>query len=236
MVASKQRRKQVYQSDLKSEMLFVVLLDVKRTDFLWSSNYKSTASFIHPRVLLTAGHNIYTKRTNVKSINIKLGCTANHKDSLLLEQNIVPVVNENIFVLESYNRHPRSSEDFGIIILPDSSLYKKAAGHFNLSSVDEQNTTFPSFLRWTGYPNPKDGIKLFTDQTAGFSLYNSMLKYDFYTGKGASGSPIYDASNRVFAVHTFGTKDGKGCNSATIITPPHLRTIKSWCLSKGITL
>jgi len=225
------QRVQIFQPQLKKELLYIVQLYTYRKKFLWSAHYNSTAAFIHPRVLITAGHNLYNRKTNVVDITLKVGAT--HKDSFLVKQEMKTKMYKNIYVLPSYNNHQTTKEDIGIIILPDSTLYKKAQGHFQIAAY---SSSIQGPLQLTGYPGPNGGIKLWNDQTTNFNVADGILNYDFYTEKGASGSPIYTKNNHLVAVHTTGGTTEKSCNHATIITPKLLTSINEWCLQHNIRL
>ena len=229
---SKLRRKQIQQADLRLPILNVVQLYTYRRRFLWQATFNSTASFIHPRVLITAGHNLANKDTEVKKITIKIGCT--DKDSFLLKQSFATKMNSNIYVVPSYNQRPSFEEDFGIIILPDSTLYNRVKGNFKLTNFSKRQKKGDIIM--TGYPEPNTGIKLWTDKTSNFSLINNLLKYDFYAEKGASGSPIYNSANQLIAIHTGGTDEPKQCNIATPINDKIIYFIKRWCTENNISI
>lgn len=214
------------------------------------SNYFGTAFFIHPRVLLTAGHNLRKRPqfyyTRVKSITIRVGATS--PTSLIAQKNYKTVQNENIYTLESFNRDYSVYEDYGIIILPDDELYNKVGSHFKLIPYDPEILKAAE-VNIAGYPGNKSFCTLWADKTKNYFTFinpvsnpnhSEYLKYDFTTTTGVSGSPVWidqDGQSKVFAIHTYGNdNDDKKCNTATLITKSVYNDIVRFCSSKGIDI
>jgi V8-like Glu-specific endopeptidase len=180
-------------------------------------SYQGTAFFIHPRVLLTAGHNLRRRPqiffTRVKSITLRAGATS--ETNFLSKKQYTTTQNENIYTLESFNKDYSIYEDFGIIILPDNELFDQVGHHFTLVTYDAHLLNGAA-VHTAGYPGDKDFCTLWADSTKNFFPFintvsnpNNVeyLKYDFSTETGASGSPVWinlDGKNKVFAIHTYG--------------------------------
>lgn len=237
------RRQQVQA--VTSPYSYVVQMDMRR-----GKTYHGTAFFVHPRVLLTAGHNLRKRPqfifTRVRSITLKVGATSS--DTYLAKQTFNTTQNENIFTLKSFNNSYSIWEDFGIIILPDETLFNKAGGHFRLTVFNE-NTLFGKEIQIAGFPGDKPYCTMWTDKTKNFfphlneiDNHNKLqyLKYDFVTATGLSGGPVWfnhNNINYVFAIHTYGNNiDNRNCNTATILTTTILNQISEFCKSKGIEL
>lgn len=241
--STKDRRKQV--EVITSPYSYVVQMDMHR-----GKTYYGTAFFIHPRVLLTAGHNLRKRPqfifTRVKSITLRVGAT--NQNTYIAKEKYKTTQNENIFTLESFNNSYSIWEDFGIVILPDETLYSKIGGHFKLTVFNEDSLVGKE-IQIAGYPGDKSYCTMWSDNTKNFFPYlnennnpNKLkyLKYDFTTETGLSGGPVWfnhNNINHVFAIHTYGNNnDDRKCNTATLITMQILNEIDDFCKSKGIEL
>ena len=241
--STKERRKQVEL--IERPFNYVVQMDMRR-----GKTFHGTSFFIHPRVLLTAGHNLRKRPqfifTRVKSITLKVGATS--PNNYLAIETITTIQNENIFTLQSFNKRYNIFEDFGIIILPDENLYNKIGGHFKLTVFDEISHNGKE-IQIAGYPRDKPECTMWTDKTENYfsfinensnPLKSKYLKYDFTTESGVSGAPVWyneNGLNNVFAIHTYGNdNDDRRCNTATIITAEIFNQILEFCDSKGIEI
>ncbi|EOR94109.1 hypothetical protein ADIARSV_2722 [Arcticibacter svalbardensis MN12-7] len=229
---SKNRRIQIQSGQLNKEVLKVVQLDIRRMAWLWNERYNATAAFIHPRVLITAGHNLTNRFDPVAKMTVTVGYTSNN--TYRARQHFATAMYKNIYVLPSYNSAPTFQEDYGIIILPDATLYQHAGGYFKLTNYAAAKPTKEIFT--AGYPDPITGMKLWTDKTKNYYFLDQLLRYDFYTLDGSSGSPIYTNANQLIAIHTGGFDDTNVCNIGTPITPQIIKQINEWCRAHGIYL
>lgn len=241
--STKERRTQV--TIMTNPYSYVVQMSMHR-----GKTYYGTAFFIHPRVLLTAGHNLRKRPqfifTRVKAITLRVGAT--NPNDYIIKEKYKTFQNDNIYTIESFNQNYSIYEDYGIIILPDENLYNKIGGHFKLTIYNE-NSLDNKEIHIAGYPGDKPYCTLWTDRTINYFTYVNeknnpnkfkYLKHDFTTETGLSGGPVwynYDDSNNVFAIHTYGNEnDDRKCNTATLITEKIFNDIVNFCKSKGIEL
>jgi glutamyl endopeptidase len=226
------RRVQI--TKMSEPFTYIVQMTMKR-----GKSYNGTSFFIHPRVLLTAGHNLRKRPqfffTGVKSLILRFGAT--NSNTNLFEVNLKTVQNDNIYTLQSFNNSYSVQEDYGIIILPDDKSYKAVGGNgtFKLSFIN--NNLIPKeIINISGYPGDKDFCTQWQDSTSNYYIKNEMLQYDFKTEHGLSGGPIWIKNNsnqyEVIGIHTNGQE--KGCTTATIITKEIYDNIIKFCLTKGI--
>jgi V8-like Glu-specific endopeptidase len=237
------RRQQV--TSIAKPLNYVVQMTMKR-----GKKYGGTAFFIHPRVLLTAGHNLRKRPqfifTRVKSITLRVGATS--PNDYLDKKKYKTTQNDNIYTLNSFNKSYNIYEDYGVIILPDDELFKKIGGTFKLTTYNADLLNEKE-INIAGYPTDKDFCSMWTDKTNNFFEYTNTinnpkelqyLKYDFFTKKGVSGAPIWYSENNenyVFAIHTYGSNnDDKKCNTATLITEEIYNDISNFCMNKGIDI
>ncbi len=237
------RRQQI--TSIEKPLNYVVQITMKR-----GKKYNGTAFFIHPRVLLTAGHNLRKRPqfifTRVKSITLRVGATS--PNNYLAKKKYKTIQNVNIYTLNSFNKSYNIYEDYGVIILPDDELYKKSGGTFKLTTYNADLLNGKE-INVAGYPGDKDFCSMWTDKTNNFFGYTNpinnpkkleYLKYDFFTKTGVSGAPVWYSENNenfVFAIHTYGNNnDDKKCNTATLITDEIYNDISEFCLSKGIDI
>ncbi|MCT4603446.1 MAG: trypsin-like serine protease [Marinifilum sp.] len=240
---TKNRREQV--NSIKKPLNYVVQITMKR-----GKKYNGTAFFIHPRVLLTAGHNLRKRPqfifTRVKSITLRVG--AINPNNYIIKKKYRTTQNGNIYTRCTFNRKYSIYEDYGIIILPDEELYNQIGGTFKLTLFNSEVLTGRD-INLAGYPGDKEFCTLWHDKTSNFFEYvNSKdnpeqleyLKYDFFTRTGVSGAPVWysdKGENYVFAIHTYGNNnDDKKCNTATLITTEVYNDIINFCMKKGIDL
>jgi len=215
---------------------FVVQMTMKR-----GKSYNGTAFLIHPRVLLTAGHNLRKRNsvftTRVKSVTLCFGAT--NATTNLAQQNFATEQFENIYTLQSFNEDYTIWNDYGIVILPNDNGFQQAGGHFKLSIYDSlalQN----KLIHIAGYPGDRPFRTQWQDSTSNYFFFNRYFHYDFATEHGASGAPIWYNDNnerKVFAIHTNGDHfDQFRCNTGTLITKTVYDDIVRFCRSKGIDI
>jgi V8-like Glu-specific endopeptidase len=215
---------------------FIVQMTMKR-----GKSYYGTAFLIHPRILLTAGHNLRKKHsifsTRVKSLRLRFGAT--NQMTNLYERLIGTTQFENIYTHPDFNTEYTIGKDYGIIILPDDSAYQKIGGYFRVTIFDSLKLS-DKMIHIGGYPGDKPFCTQWRDSTINYFFYKNYMHYDFATEHGASGAPIWyseDNYNKVFAIHTNGDGfDKYKCNTGTLITKEIYNDIVHFCLSKGIDI
>ncbi|UPT68144.1 MAG: trypsin-like serine protease [Sphingobacteriales bacterium JAD_PAG50586_3] len=208
-------------------------------------SYIGTAFFIHPRVLITAGHNVRKRPqfiyTRVKQLTLRFGAT--DRNTNLYQTTFATTQNDNIYTLQSFNKHYSIEEDYGVIILPDEEAYKKVNTRFTLTPYDANNLTGKPPVFLAGYPSEDNKLycTLWEDNTTNYIKNDTenYMRYEFYTEHGVSGAPVWytdSAVNYAFAIHTNGDPNKKDCSKATIITKKIYDDISRFCLSKGIDI
>ncbi|WNH09923.1 hypothetical protein RHP51_04240 [Thalassobellus suaedae] len=192
-----------------------------------------TGILIHPRVVLTAGHNLaYYPNGSVNNVNMYFGSidSLNYeaKETLKLKRGKNKFYKSNYFIFGNIKR------DYAIIILPDSIVYKKVKGHYNINPITELDANSVTI---TGSPGDKDLFEIWTETTKNFFISGNALKYDLYTEVRNSGSPIWalndSNSYTVLGVHSRGYGS---CSASVLITPKVYNQIKKWCKKANINL
>ncbi|MEM6721422.1 MAG: trypsin-like peptidase domain-containing protein [Bacteroidota bacterium] len=192
----------------------------------------ATGFLIHPRVVLTAGHNVaWYPNGSVKKVDMYFGSL----DSVtyLAKETIKLKKNKNKFYKGNYYIFDNIKRDYAIVILPDSAVYKKVKGHYKIKPIRQVKV---DSLTITGAPKDKPKFEMWTETTTNYQQFNSFLKYDLYTLPRNSGSPIwYKEDNEYHIIGVHSRKYGS-CGASVLITPKIYKQIKKWCKKAGIDL
>lgn len=192
-----------------------------------------TGFLIHPRVILSAGHNFaWFPSGKVSQVKVYFGSIDNtnflESDTLNLEKNT------NLFYKKSYWIRHQISRDYSIVILPDSSIYKKVGGCFKI--VNPADFASLKEINITGSPGDKDLFEIWTSQTTNFTISPNLtaIFYDLFAVVRNSGSPIWtNINNEVYAlgVHSRGWGN---CTASVLLTPEVVNEVRNWCTIAGV--
>jgi len=242
LLETQNRRTQVV-SMTKPYSFVVHILMTRNYKHQSNKNMQGTAFFIHPRVLLTAGHNVHKYKkwgittSEVKEMRLRFGATDNSTN--LYETKIKTIQDENIYTNRNFNGKD-VGKDYGLIILPDDAAYQKIGGLFKLTAFDSSLLTGRK-ISIAGYPGNKEDSTQWQDSTSNYSTYPDYFKYDFATWTGISGAPVWyeeNGTHNVFAIHTNGPPkyNTVSCSTATLLTKSIYDDIVNFCLKKGIDI
>lgn len=193
-----------------------------------NSPWVGTAWFISPRTLITAGHCVHIKGSDVaarngwvKSVQVMPGRDGN----LLPFGSVTSTVFRSV---DGWINQGDRSFDYGAIILPTP--LGDSVGWLGLGvyTDDDLRTSIGNI---SGYPNDKKDAEKGTQWYHGqrvADLDSRQVFYEIDTFGGQSGSPVYRAIGQqrfAFAVHAYG---GTKSNSGTRITPEVFNNMVSW--------
>ena len=204
------------------------------------NTYEGTAFFIHPKVMLTAGHNVRKRKgfffTPVKRIVFKIGATNTKTE--LIKDSINTIQYENI-ISGNDEKEYDIQDDWGVIIMDNTNSNKVAGGVFAFEVFDPKKNYGTIYK--SGYPSikPKSVQRFCSTKNYMYDSTCNCLKYDFETEHGDSGAPIWYINNgvpTVIAIHTAGDIKKRYCSTGTIITQNIYDKLISFCQSKGINV
>ncbi len=224
-------------TDFSEPHLYTCYMEMYRG---FSKNPKMGTGFlIHPRVILTAGHNVaYYPTGRVKQVDAFFGSiddsTYRAKETLRLRRR------KNKFFKFSYCMVSTLSRDFAIVILPDSSVYKQLGGHYKLDVLtSERLKERTDSISLTGSPMDMSPHEIWTETKSGFGVYDEKcIKACLYTRPRNSGSPVwyhYNNALYVAGVHSRGNTV-TCCGTHLLMNQKVVDKIEKWCSRAGISL
>jgi V8-like Glu-specific endopeptidase len=199
--------------------------------------YRGTGFLIHPRVVLTAGHNLATSVfRKVRKVDLYFGSrdstTYKANQSVSLKKNI------NKFFKNFYWINGKICRDFSIIILPDSAVFEKVGGHFEVLPVSHRSKSQRT-IKLTGSPGDKDDYEIWHQETNHYQLSaknGGQLLYDIYTQPRNSGSPVWITAADRFQAIGVHSRSMDSCNAGKLLDKETYEQIAEWCRKAGIDM
>ena len=231
------KRVQITGVDIPNE--YSCYMEMKRG---WSTYYGSGA-LIHPRVVITAGHNIayfpFVKRLPFflfrGTRKIKMYFGSKNSTNYTTNTEVKLKREKTKFFNSSYWSNSSINRDFAIIILPDSSVYKQVGGCYKFLPIDTTELKTKS-LHIIGSPGDKPLFTMWTDSTNNFSVINSSLHYDLFTEVRNSGSPIWTTQQNSIQLAGVHSRSFGNCNASVLIDKDTYDKVVQWCKEAGIDL
>lgn len=208
----------------------------------WSSA-RGSGFLIHPRLVLTAGHNqaFYPASkyfpwllSYVTQAELYFGST--DTESYIVSEHVrlrrgQRKVHKNVYWLKG-----SIDRDYSLIVLPDSSVYEAVGGYFKIAPVGESELAGKA-LHITGSPGDKASGELWTSSAHNHEQNAQSLYYDIYTKGGNSGSVIWTKEGNAYrAVGIHSRKFNDQYNGALLINQEVYDQIKAWAAEAGIEL
>ena len=193
-----------------------------------NSTWVGTAWFISPRTLITAGHCVYIKGSEVPARN---GWVRSVQVMPGRNGNSLPfgsVTSTTFRSVGGWINNGDPSFDYGAIILPTP--LGNTVGWLGVG-VYTDNDLRTAIGNISGYPNDKQGSEKGTQWYHAqrvADLSNRQVFYEIDTFGGQSGSAVYRAigdQRFAFGIHAYG---GTKSNSGTRITPEVFNNMTSW--------
>jgi glutamyl endopeptidase len=193
-----------------------------------NSAWVGTAWFVSPRTLVTAGHCVYIKNSQVPGrdgwvsrIDVMAG-----RDGMVLPFG--SVTSTSFHSVTGWTENGDENYDLGVIVLPVP--LGDTVGVFGIGSYpDAELANLP--VNVSGYPgdkvNAETGTQWFDGQEVAH-LNGRKVFYDIDTVGGQSGAPVFriEDGNRIgIAIHAYG---GHTTNSGTRINDAVYNLIKAW--------
>jgi glutamyl endopeptidase len=176
--------------------------------------YYGTGFMISPRVIITAGHNVFFAGKWAKQIRAVPG--ADGTNSPYGSEITTELISTNNWTVFKKRDH-----DYGALILPSDDLFNRVKSYFQFREILEEG---PIIIG--GYPLSK-GFKQITLHGVSQDISAFGITYNLPTEGGNSGSPVFILyGNQIFAiaVHTTGGNPSSGVR----INPPVIKVWDDW--------
>lgn len=198
---------------------------------LWSG---CTGTLIAPRVVLTAGHCLYSHRRGRAPERIRVVPGRSDRDTMPYGS----IISRHYYIPKRYfnARHSpnpdRKNFDYGIIILPRS--FPQITDFMKIRALSNDNVREfkqKGHITIAGYPGDRPSGTLWRHTERLKGVTPRRILYTIDTCPGHSGSPIWYLSGKgrmrfIIGIHTSGILDkfgrSHGCKKGTILAPPGL--------------
>ncbi len=192
------------------------------------TNWIGTAFFIGPRVLATAGHNIFFQGTNTarrgwaRSIRVTPGQNG-------ADQPYGNATSSRFFSVRGWTTSGDPEFDYGVIVLDADDDLGSQTGWLGFGSYSDE-TLRSTTGHLTGYPADKGGDEQWYMARTIDSVSGRQVFYDIDTFGGHSGSAVYriaDGQRRAVGIHAYGV-GSRPLNAATRINREVFDNLLSW--------
>ncbi|MGI9597031.1 MAG: trypsin-like serine peptidase [Acidimicrobiales bacterium] len=197
------------------------------------SRWIGTAFFISPRVLATAGHNLYFHGPNearkgwARSIQVMPG---RNEDELPFGSAISTKFYSGRGWVDSEDNSPDPEYDYGAIVLDESEPLGNETGWIGFGTYSD-STVRSVTGNLSGYPGDLgNGREQWYMARRIDSVSNRQIFYDIDTAGGQSGSAVYrinNGSRYAIGIHAYGT-GSRPLNAATRINRPAFDNLLAW--------
>lgn len=198
------------------------------------STWGGTASFVSPRLLLTAGHCVFIHEHGgwARSIEISPGQNGVGIGTKPFGSRIF--AGSKLRSVEGWTRNKAREYDLGAIVIDEGSAWGDELGYFGLDDMTDADLRGLRKINISGYPGDKDGTQWWDhNRVVNVPSNGRVFYYTIDTVGGQSGSLVYykEGDGRfAVGVHTNGAPNG---NSATRITTDVVNQIKKWSKEAG---
>ena len=182
--------------------------------------YRGSANFIKDNVLITAAHNIYRHEfgKDAEELYVTPARTPNSVPFGRIK------VKEARYLKEFRNTAPDELTTYDLAVLILEEPIGAQLGTLGLPNNIENLKDIGATI--TGYPAISEDVQMYTDSKNILKDTRDFLFYQIDTKAGASGSAVYDSTNRVVGVHVSGSDPGQ-MNSAVKLNEKALSFIYS---------
>ncbi|WP_408734639.1 trypsin-like serine protease [Streptococcus pneumoniae] len=173
----------------------------KNADSVEIGTGRGSASFIKDNVLITAAHVVYDRESKTEATEVEIMPAATPDSNPFGEIK----VKEVRYLKEFRNTAPNELTTYDLAVLILEEPIGAQLGTLGLPNNLENTKNLDVTV--TGYSAVNKDIKqMYTDTKTILQDTNDFLFYQVDTLRGASGSAVYDSTNRVVGVHTNGSE------------------------------
>ncbi|KAB2833830.1 MAG: trypsin-like serine protease [Caedimonadaceae bacterium] len=199
-------------------------------EFAQGSTYIGSGTLVDKRYILTAGHNLFDRKTKRVVQKISFFPGRNGDDAPWSGEGKGIIIHPGWY--KEMNEEKAKESDIGIIRVEEK--LGKTLGYYSLAVLDDDEIKALK-LNVTGYPGQQHkGKFMLTMEGEHKSLTPTRIFYDIDTTAGQSGSAVWisnedegEKNETCIAVHAYGGDSSKG-NSGTRINEEKFKKIEQW--------
>lgn len=166
------------------------------------NRWVASGFFIGPKCVITNGHVVFPNKAWAKEITVVPGQNGNTAPFGLQKSG-------RFFSVNGWTNSQNPDYDYGAVILPDDTLYRRIQGFFGYQILNSSQ-----LLNNSGYPGDKPNGTQWFNAGAITQLGDRRFFYMLDTAGGQSGSPVFirsGSSATAVGVHAYG-----GCPNSAV--------------------
>ncbi|UUF13118.1 MULTISPECIES: trypsin-like serine peptidase [Flavobacterium] len=203
-----------FPNDFPAKCVCLLLITVLEKDNK-RQEYYGTGFMISPRIIITAGHNVFFGGKWADEIRALPGADGRNPPPYGLE------IASELISTNNWVRNGSTDHDYGALILPSDNLFNRVKAYFQFFEVKQKGP----IMIW-GYPIKSKSKQVILHGVSS-NIKPFIMEYELPTEKGNSGSPVFIVLNNeivVVALHTMGGSPSSGVR----VNPNVIKVWNAW--------